>query len=500
MLTNEPIGAVAEPTVRRSLQARLLDAVGRSHRRAVSGFGWAGLSQVTCMAVRLCSNLVLTRLLAPEVFGLFASALAFLVTLELLCDLGVQKTLIRQPEGGRKEFLLTGWSLNLARGMVMTALLMALAYPAARFYGQPQLFPILVVLSLWSTIQTFRSPAWPLVLRETNYRAVFYDEVGRTVIQTVASIALAWTLGSIWAIVLGALIGVASGVVITHAVRPMRPKLMWDREALDAIAHLSRQVLFNTMVMILWSKFDQLVGLRFVALREMGYYAVAANLVRVAEALAISGCGVYFTLLARHSEPSVRAAMHQKVVRLIALAGMAVPALGVLIAPAVIGLLYDSRYAAAGLPCAILVARLMFFVLGHVQFQYLLSLAEVRLSTRAYVVALIVEAALFVPLVRAWGPAGMAICLLVSTAAYTGAQSLFAALKGLGSIRPFLITSAWVALSLVPMTLAHLPAGTLTFATPGVGTHARADGPRDPQAPPRPPADDLSGARFQRAP
>ena len=420
-------------------------------RQGLFGMGWAGLSQGTCLAIRFGNNVILAYLLAPGIFGVFSAALAILSMLELLCDLGIQPALIRHPKGGRPEYLLTGWSMNLVRFAGVSALIPALAYPFAWFNHKPLLFPVLLALAPWPLLRGLRSPGWPLVRRDINFRAVFVDEVAQTVVQTIVSIALAWAFHSVWSIVVGSMAGLIAGLVVTYVICPMRPRLIWDREALGAIGHLSTQIIFNTMAMVLWMNIDRIIGLRYVGEIEMGYYATAIALVRAAEQLIVRACDVYFTILSRYADLEARDAFHRKVNRLTAMVGSAVLAVGVLAAPYIIGLLYDARYAGAKVPFTILTARLMLYGLGILQFQYLLSLAEVRLNTRALLAALVVEIVLLVPLARAWGASGMALCLLISTVVHLGLQSLLLHLKGLGSIYPFLIASACAALSLVSL-------------------------------------------------
>ena len=49
-------------------------------RRGFASIGWMGISQICGLVLRLGSNLILTRLLAPEAFGLLGTALAFMTT------------------------------------------------------------------------------------------------------------------------------------------------------------------------------------------------------------------------------------------------------------------------------------------------------------------------------------------------------------------------------------------------------------------------------------
>jgi|GEM_PF-2357782 len=392
-------------------------------RKGLKSLGWAGLAQLVGLMIRLGSNIMLARLLAPEAYGILGSALAVLTTLEWLSDLGIQPALIRHGRGQEPSYLLTGWWLGLGRGIVISLAAMASATPLAAFTRQPEMLAVLLGLSIRPGLFALRSPGMPTLKRSLNYRALFIDEVTQTAVGTAVSLSLAWATRSIWAIVAGTLAGALAGVLVSYILAPIRPRLCWDREAARDIGHLGRQVFINTLVMALWLNMDRLIGLRFVSLPEMGLYAVAWNLASVLEALVTRACDVYFAMLARRGDSATQAAWHEaidrRVTRLILPAGIVAIALS----PLAIRLLYDSRYAGAQILFAVMVARLLIRSLGQFQFQYLLVRAEVHLATRAYAVALTVQAILFTLLVPRLGPLGLALAALGSTTALTFVQT-----------------------------------------------------------------------------
>jgi len=62
-----------------------------------------GLSQV----LRLGSNLILTRLLVPEMFGLMSLVYVFITALHLFWDLGIGTSLMQNKRGEEPDFLNT---------------------------------------------------------------------------------------------------------------------------------------------------------------------------------------------------------------------------------------------------------------------------------------------------------------------------------------------------------------------------------------------------------
>ena len=426
--------------------------------KGIKSLGWAGLAQMVGLVIRLASNILLARMLAPETYGILGSALAVLTTLEWLSDMGILPALIRHERGSEPSYLLTGWWIGLGRGIVISLAAVATATPLAVFLRQPALAGILIGLSFRPLIVALRSPGIAALKRSLNYRALFIDEVTQTAMGTLVSLILAWATHSIWAIVAGTLAGALTGVLVSYQLAPIRPRFCWNPEAARDIGHLGRQVFLNTLIMALWLNMDRLIGLRFVSLPAMGVYAVAWNLASVLEALVARACDVYFSLLARRGDALAQADWHlsleRKLTRLVVPLGITAIAL----APLAIRILYDQRYAGAQAIFAIMVSRLLIRSLGQFQFQYLLARAQVNLATRAYGVALVAQILLFALLVPRMGTIGVALAALGSTLVLTFVQTW---LMSRGSVRGFVCFAATFAAAAFGLSLAAVELATL---------------------------------------
>lgn len=434
---------------------RLTHGLSDQKRSGLFGIGWTSLAQMIGMVIKLGSTLILTRLLAPEAYGILGTAMAVLTTLEWLSDMGIQPALVRHARGGEKPYLLTGWTMGLGRGALLSACAALSAWPLAMFYQEPALLGVLLVLATRPLFMAVRSPALPNLRRKLNYRALFIDEVSQTLVGTICSILMALVFRSVWAIVLGTMAGALTSVVLSYILCPMRPAICWNRDALKDIYSLGHQVFVNTLVMALWLNLDRLLGLKLVSPSEMGLYAIAFNLSAVLENLVTRACDVYFSMLAREQQGDAQTRWHEQVCQRAAGWGMPLAALAILMAPWVIWILYDERYAGAGLLFAIMIARLMVRALGQLQFQYLLAIAQVRIATVAYIVAVAVQAALLVPLVNHFGVAGMAICVLISTTALTTTQTWLLFRQSNRGLRPLISTMSWAATGLLVAILVY---------------------------------------------
>src|SRR5258708_5704369 len=112
----------------------------------VKGVAWAvgifGLSQL----LRIVSSIVLTRLLAPELFGILIIVYTLQNGIDLLSDLGFGQSLVLNKNAENPEFYNTVWSLRLVRGLLLLPCCIAAALPLAHLYHAPVLAWILPVV------------------------------------------------------------------------------------------------------------------------------------------------------------------------------------------------------------------------------------------------------------------------------------------------------------------------------------------------------------------
>ena len=293
-----------------------------------------------------------------------------------------------------------------------------------------------------------RSPGTPMLRRNMQYKRLFADEVIVTVAGTAMSITLGILTGSVWAIVLGMLFGDIIDLALSYILVPVQPRFEFSREAFEAIRGLGVQVFFNTLLMAVWLNLDRLIGLRFVDAALMGLYAIAWNLSSIVEALITRWTQVHFAMLSREEDLEERERWHELIYNRVARLLIPPVSLGIVGAPLVIQILYDPRYVGAGILLSILTARLMIRSLGQIQFQYLLVGARVKLATWSYLVAMVIQAAIFYPMVTYFGIIGLASCILISTTVLTIVQTAFIYRTNLHGYLPVAATLVWMAAGL----------------------------------------------------
>ncbi|MFM6205833.1 oligosaccharide flippase family protein, partial [Planktothrix sp.] len=86
-------------------------------KKAIQGTIWTLFGYGGSQVLRFGGNLILTRLLVPELFGLMALVNTFITGLNLFSDVGIRPSIIRSQRGDDPEFLNTAWTIQVFRGL-----------------------------------------------------------------------------------------------------------------------------------------------------------------------------------------------------------------------------------------------------------------------------------------------------------------------------------------------------------------------------------------------
>jgi O-antigen/teichoic acid export membrane protein len=234
-----------------------------------------GLSQV----IRLAGNLVLTRLLVPEIFGLLSTARIFCMALALFSDIGLDQAVIRSKRANDPDFLNTAWTLQLIRSVILSVLSMAIAFPAAHFYNEPMLKDVIPVVGLFGLICGFQSTSLIILNRELNQKMVTYIELTIQVVSLICMIIAAYFFRNIWALLVGDVVGNLIRTIWSHILNSSRPnRLKLERQSVHELLSFGKWILVSTAVMFLASQTDRLIVGKILGMAWFGVYSIAVNL------------------------------------------------------------------------------------------------------------------------------------------------------------------------------------------------------------------------------
>jgi O-antigen/teichoic acid export membrane protein len=326
-------------------------------RKVIRGIGWELIGQIGTQAWRFGSNLILTRLLVPEAFGLIGIVQVVMMALTLLSDIGLQSSVIHDRRGTDRRFLNTVWTVGVLRGIGLWLATCALAYPIASFFAMPELKWLLPITAISAVVRGFASTSLLTAGRNLDNRWYVQVELGSQILGTTITVLLAFWLRSAVALAWG---WVATAMVFTvwsYCRRDLPwDRFAWDREVAASLSRFGRWALASGALTIWQQRGDRLALSKIVSTGELGTYVVGSN-------LALLPMTVFQRLNSAVSQPvyarvrdlpdaAARARIRRLRAGIVGLHSLAL-ALLVVIAQPLVDLMYPPDFARAGWYCAL---------------------------------------------------------------------------------------------------------------------------------------------------
>ena len=323
---------------------------------------WVFGGHVSAQVLRLASNLILTRLLVPEMFGIMTLANVLVMALYLFSDFGLRQSVI-QNHRSDPPFLNTVWTIQVIRGGVIWLLLISSAFllkildyfhwlPTSSVYAEPILPSIIFALSFSSIISGFESTKLATANRNLILRKLTQIDLAGQIVSLVVIIGWAWIDRSIWALVVGTLVGSIVRTILSHFyLEGELNKFHWDKTAVNEIFNFGKWIFLTSILGFLASNGDRLILGGLIDAKTMGLYSVAFFLVNAIQDVTnrIIGIVALPTLseIARTRPNDLRSSYYK--FRLpIDIATLLLTGLIMSSGHLIIQVLYDSRYTSAG--------------------------------------------------------------------------------------------------------------------------------------------------------
>ncbi len=256
----------------------------------ISATAWVVAGSVMTNLIRLLSNLVLTRLLFPEAFGLMLIASTVIVIVAMLSDVGIQQSIVRGSRGEDPVYLDTAWTLQIVRGAVMWfgACCIALGLhfavrwgwtSAQSTYADPQLPWIIAASSFASVIMGYQATDVASANRRMSLKPMVVLELISQVAGIVLTIVLAWWMKSVWALVISGLASALIYSALSHRIFGIHANRMRiDRQALHELFTFGKWLALSSAVSVFVTNGDRLILAALVSPQVMGLFSIAVTL------------------------------------------------------------------------------------------------------------------------------------------------------------------------------------------------------------------------------
>lgn len=369
--------------------------------RILRAASWDVGGSIVGSALRLASNLIMTRLLMPEAFGMLALAVTIMTAITLSTDIGIHRSITREPDGDQTHFLRVAWVVKIMRstfiaaGILLMAALVWLGAPSyapdGTIYAQPEMPGLIAMIAISPLINGLVSTRQELAIRQMNRKPTVIIRLAGQVCSVIAMILFAQISPTVWALMCGMLVNNLVFCVGSHLfMEGPTMRFEWNREIADRLWKFGKWIMASSALSFVARNADKFVLGGLLGSATFGLYVIAQvwiDSVRQVVGQLSNGLGFPVVAEASRTRPDEMPRLYRRFQYRIDAICVGAFVLGVLGGPALISLLYTDSYHEAGR-----YLQLMAFMLLVLRFNTLGSLVLNAGNSRAMLITAVLRA------------------------------------------------------------------------------------------------------------
>ena len=237
----------------------------------ISNLIWRFMERCGAQLVALVVQIVLARLLAPELFGTVAKVTIVTTILLVFVDSGMANSLIQKKDPDDLDFS-SVFFFNVAFCLVLYLLLFIAAPWLAVFYKDESLTAIFRVLGLTIVVAGVKNVQQAYVSKTLQFKRFFFATLGGTLFSAVLGIAMAYMGYGVWALVAQQLTNVTVNTAILWLTVGWRPKLMFSFARLKGLLSYGWKLLASALLDTVYNKLREILIAVFYTDSDLAYY------------------------------------------------------------------------------------------------------------------------------------------------------------------------------------------------------------------------------------
>jgi len=246
---------------------------GRLDRSMLQAIAWTGSAQWIAQIFSWISTLFVARTLTPRDYGVFAMAMMYMGFISVVSEFGVGSAVIVLRDLGRRQVAELN-TLSLVAGFFWFVISLAAARAIGAFFSSDELPLVIYVMSAGFLVGSAKVVPESLLQQELRFKLLACLDSLRSLLQASATVAAALLGWGYWSLVVGYLLGIAAGTILTLAFR--RYAFRWPRfRSLKPAIGLSWNLVVTRIGWYLYSNADFLIAGRLLGETSLGAYQLA---------------------------------------------------------------------------------------------------------------------------------------------------------------------------------------------------------------------------------
>ncbi|MGQ0533678.1 MAG: lipopolysaccharide biosynthesis protein, partial [Caulobacteraceae bacterium] len=251
-----------------------------SLRRTAFGVATLSAARVFQLASSFIAIPFLARMLTPPDFGLAALALSMVAFFALINDAGLGRSLVRVDERDTEAWSSAFWAAILLSS-AFAVVIFLLSWPAAAFFNEPRLTPIMMTLALAPLLMGLVDIPAAALLQKEKFQWLAGAEFAAGVSGIVVALVIAFNGGGAWALVWQHLTQRAAKLIVVFLVSRFQVRPVFKPSRFAEHIGFMRDTVGWSMTMFVSRQADTLIVGKFLGAATLGLYNVAVRIMQL---------------------------------------------------------------------------------------------------------------------------------------------------------------------------------------------------------------------------
>ena len=264
---------------------------------------WSSMAEIVSKMIVPVTNMILARLLTPEMFGVVATITIAISFAEIFQDAGFQKYIIQNEfdsdEAYDKNANVAFWT-NLTMSLLLCSIIVVFRYPIANLIGGKGLETEIAVASVSLPIFAVSSLQTAYYKRNFQYKKLFWVRIISATVPLIITVPLAILIKNHWALIVGTVSKNLVQAIILYCGSKWKPRPYYNVKLLKKMLSFCLWTLLESISIWITANVSVFIITRILGTEATGLYKTSRSTVDAVTGI-ISGAtlSVLFSALSR---------------------------------------------------------------------------------------------------------------------------------------------------------------------------------------------------------
>lgn len=240
-------------------------------KKTVRGTFWSAVDSISSQGVTFLVGLVLARLLTPHEYGLIGYIMILVAVFNSIVDSGFSNALIRKKDAGQTDYS-TAFFFNLAVSVVLMAAMYLLAVPFSRFFREPQLVPLVRVMSVIIIINALALVQRTRLVKNVDFKTQTKASLISSLTSAAVGLGMAFGGLGVWSLAGQQISRQLVNTVCLWILNRWKPSGEFSRSSFREMFGYGWKLLVSGLIDTVWKEIYQLVIGKCYSTSTLGQY------------------------------------------------------------------------------------------------------------------------------------------------------------------------------------------------------------------------------------